>query len=161
MRKAKQIFDKIIEFLIMIIMIAMSVIVLWQVITRFIYGDPSAWTEEIAKYLMVWIGFLAGAMGLKYGNHLGITLLSEMIHNATGKKVIACLITLLCLAVGVVILVYGWQFMATGAKKVASAFPIPMNYIYAAVPLSGLVVILNCVENLVKIIRGDIETTEG
>lgn len=161
MRKAKQIFDRSIELLIMVVMVAMSVVVLWQVITRFIYGDPSAWTEEIAKYLMVWIGFLAGAMGLKYGNHLGITLLSEMIHKPAGKKVVSCLITLLCAAAGGIILVYGWQFMEAGAKKVASAFPIPMNYIYAAIPLSGVTILLNCLENLVKVIHGDTETTEG
>lgn len=153
MGKGKSVIDKIIEALIMVIMAAMSVIVLWQVVTRFILGHPSVWTEEVAKYLMVWIGFLAGAMGLKYGTHLGLTLLMEHLRSPGGKLALQVLITLLCTTVGVLILVYGWQFMLAGARKLASAIPIPMSYVYSVVPLSGAMVILNCIESMVRSIR--------
>lgn len=153
MGKVKFIFDKAVEVLIMIIMAAMSFIVLWQVITRFILHNPSVWTEEVAKYLMVWIGFLAGAMGLKYGTHLGLTLLSDSIHNRAVRLFLDILVLFLCAAVGVIILVYGWQYMQAGAKKLASAVPISMNYVYAVIPLSGVVILLNCAEKLLHIIR--------
>ena len=153
MVKIKGVIDRAIEILIMVVMAAMSVIVLWQVITRFILGHPSVWTEEVAKYLMVWIGFLAGAMGLKYGTHLGLTLLMEHLHSPGGKLALELLLTLLCAGVGALILIYGWQFMLTGAKKLASAIPIPMSYVYAVVPLSGAVVLLNCMESMARAVQ--------
>ncbi|NIX00358.1 MAG: TRAP transporter small permease subunit, partial [Phycisphaerae bacterium] len=46
--------------------------VTWQVITRFVLKNPSSWTEELATYLLIWVGLLGAAVALHRGAHLGI-----------------------------------------------------------------------------------------
>ena len=100
MKKAKSILDQIINFVLVFITSVMCVVVFWQVFTRFILGAPSTWTEEAAKYMMIWIAFLAGSMGLKTGTHIGLTALEDKLHSPTAKLVLKIIICALCVVCG-------------------------------------------------------------
>ena len=142
----------------------MCVVVFWQVFTRFILGAPSTWTEEAAKYMMIWIAFLAGSMGLKTGTHIGLTALEDKLHSPTAKLVLKIIICALCVVAGAIIFYYGIIFTKAGAMKTGSAVNIRMSYIYVIIPISGVLTILNSIENVVGLIkshnvqeRGDVE----
>lgn len=164
MKKAKSILDQIINFVLVFITSVMCVVVFWQVFTRFILGAPSTWTEEAAKYMMIWIAFLAGSMGLKTGTHIGLTALEDKLHSPTAKLVLKIIICALCVVVGAIIFYYGIIFTKAGAMKTGSAVNIRMSYIYVIIPISGVLTILNSIENVVGLIkshnvqeRGDVE----
>ncbi len=53
--------DKLLATFLVIIMTAMVLNVLWQVASRFILGSPSSFTDELARYLMIWVGILGAA----------------------------------------------------------------------------------------------------
>lgn len=152
--KIKGVVDKIMEILIVVILVAMSLIVLWQVFTRFILNDPSTWSEELAKYLMIWLAFLAGAMGIKTGSHLGLTLISGSVANPVVKKTIWVISYILCLITGVIILVYGYKFMLVGKLKTASSMNFTMTIVYAIIPLSGAMMIANSIEKIAYVFGG-------
>jgi len=64
--------DRFIEMTLILIMSLMVINVLWQVFTRFVIGDPSPYTEELARYLMIWIGILGAAYISGKNNHISI-----------------------------------------------------------------------------------------
>ena len=146
--KIKSLVDKIMEYLIIIVLVAMSLIVLWQVFTRFVLNDPSTWSEELAKYLMIWLAFLAGAMGIKTGSHLGLTLISESIENPKMKKIIWSISYILCFITGLIIAIYGYKFMLAGKLKTASSMSFTMTPVYAIIPISGVIMMLNSIEKI-------------
>ncbi len=65
------------EYTIALMMAVMTVIIALQVFTRYVLQDSLTWTEEIGRYLMIWICFLGSAMALKYGEHISVTFIEE------------------------------------------------------------------------------------
>lgn len=74
---ASDILNRITEYVIAVMMGVMTVIIALQVFTRYVLHDSLTWTEEIGRYLMIWICFLGSAMALKYGEHISVTFIAE------------------------------------------------------------------------------------
>ena len=70
--KIKKILDRSLEVLVTTAMAVLVLDVVWQVFTRYILRNPSDWTEELATYLMIWVGMLGASVALNRGAHLGI-----------------------------------------------------------------------------------------
>ena len=71
----RRVVDRALEWLLVTFMSLMVINVLWQVATRFLLRNPSSYTEEIARYLLVWVGILGGAYAVGKRIHLAIDLL--------------------------------------------------------------------------------------
>ena len=72
--------DKILAHFLVIIMAVMVVNVLWQVASRFIIGTPSSFTDELARYLMIWIGILGAAYVSGRNMHVAIDVLPRRFN---------------------------------------------------------------------------------
>ena len=72
LKHIKQYLDRGLEWITVLVMGILVVDVVWQVITRFALNNPSNWTEELATYLMIWVGLLGAAVALRRRAHLGI-----------------------------------------------------------------------------------------
>jgi len=78
--------DKILEVALITILSIMVLNVLWQVITRFIMGNPSSFTDELARYLMIWLGVLGAAYVSGKNMHVAIDILPQQFSLETQKK---------------------------------------------------------------------------
>jgi len=78
--------DKILANILIFIMSVMVINVLWQVFTRYIMGDPSSFTDELARYLMIWIGILGAAYVSGKNMHVAINVLPEKFSKSTKKE---------------------------------------------------------------------------
>lgn len=78
--------DSVLEKTLVVIMSAMVINVLWQVFSRYILTNPSSFTDELARYLMIWVGVLGAAYVAGKGNHVAITYFSEKMSPANLKK---------------------------------------------------------------------------
>jgi TRAP-type C4-dicarboxylate transport system permease small subunit len=116
--------------------------VLWQVFTRFVLGDPSQFTDELARYLLIWVGLLGGAYGVGQRLHLSIDLLPTRL---TGRAhhLLMVLIELTVMVFAVAVLVVG------GARLVgltllmgqtSAAMQVPLGVVYSVLPLSGILI---------------------
>ncbi len=120
--------------------------VVWQVISRYILKTPSAWTEETAGFLMIWVGMLGAAAALRRKAHLGIDFYVEKFPRKT-REAVRVIVHFLILFFSLGILtIGGFQFVrntfATG--QVSPALGIEMGYIYLAVPISGIFMSIYC-----------------
>jgi TRAP-type C4-dicarboxylate transport system permease small subunit len=135
--------DKILANILIFIMSVMVINVLWQVFTRYIMGDPSSFTDELARYLMIWIGILGAAYVSGKNMHVAINVLPEKFSKSTQKR-ISIFVNLL-----IVVFVFS-AFIIGGIRLVyisytlgqhSPSLQIPLAVVYLVLPLSGLLII--------------------
>jgi TRAP-type transport system small permease protein len=63
----------------------LALVVFYQVFTRYVLNDAAGWTEEIARYLLIAVTFLGGAMAVRRGTHIQVDFLYRFIPRATGR----------------------------------------------------------------------------
>lgn len=134
--------------------ILMCIAVGLGVVSRYIFGQPLLWTDEIARASMVWLTFVGAAQLFSYENgHLKMDFLTDRLTPAWQRRlaIAANLIELvLVLVVGVGTLV----FIYFNADAVTSALELPVYVIFGIMPVAMLVAAFFVVSKLVAIFAG-------
>jgi len=135
--------------------------VLLGVFSRRILGDQIRWTEELARFLLVWISFLGGAIAYLDDKHLGVDLLVDRI-NPTARRVARIVTHGLVFAFTLFVMGIGGTQLVVDrfdSGQVLSALTINKAWIYLAVPVSGYVISLFALGNVIHLLSGahDIE----
>lgn len=123
----------------------------WQIVMRFIFKSPLAWSDEVAKFAFVWSTMLGCAYLVRTKGHSSVEIMASYLKGIS-RKFHAVLIDLLCLLVYIVIVTGGISMMQAGATSVSPACGLPMAVIYFVVPLSGFFM---CLFEL-EILMGDL-----
>jgi TRAP-type C4-dicarboxylate transport system permease small subunit len=136
----RRVVDHALEWLLVTLMSVMVVNVLWQVATRFLLRNPSSFTEEIARYLLVWVGVLGGAYAVGKRIHLAIDLLPTKLEGRR-KAMLELFIEICIFVFAALVLVFGgtglvWLTLDLG--QTSAALQVPLGFVYLVLPLSGL-----------------------
>ncbi|MBR9908824.1 MAG: TRAP transporter small permease [Gammaproteobacteria bacterium] len=136
--------EKVLKTLLIVLMGLLVVNVSWQVITRFLMTNPSSFTEELSRFMLIWIGLLGSALAYKDRMHLGIDILTNKL---TGKKKlyadIAVHMVAIFFAVAVMV-VGGYKLVALTLElnQLSASLGILVGYVYLALPISGALILL-------------------
>ena len=138
--QVRKVVDRTLEWVLITFMSLMVVNVLWQVATRFLLRDPSSFTGEIARYLLVWVGVLGGAYAVGERIHLAIDLLPSRLDGrrraALELFIEACIFVFAALVL--VIGGSGLVWLTLDLGQTSAALQVPLGYVYLVLPLSGL-----------------------
>jgi TRAP-type transport system small permease protein len=148
LRVAKQRLDSVVLAVTSVVSFCMIVIVFVQVIARYVMHDSLSWSEEIARYLLVWTIFLSAGYVLGQGAHIFL----DVVFNAFPKKlqkIFRLISNLLLLAFSYVVTQYGIELVQVGMKQKSSAVGIPMSLVYLAIPVGGGLLLLYCLFEIV------------
>ena len=163
--KLKKMLDAALETGLWLAMLVMTLTVLWQVFTRFVLRSPSSWTEELAIFLLIWIGLLGSAVALKRKSHLGIDFLVNRLNEKWGR--IAALFAWSCIIFfSVSVFIFGGIRMVAVIlmnNQISPALGIHMGWVYLVLPISGFFLTLYSVEFIVEellILTGRRKTSE-
>ena len=105
-------------------------------------------TEELFRFGLVWVAMLASAYVVGKKGHLCVTLLSDNL-NEKGRRFLEIVVQVLFLLFAAVIMIYGgWQASMVTMGQISPSLSIPMGYVYMAVPVSGAVMLLYSLMNL-------------
>lgn len=144
--------DLILSRILIIIMGIMVINVLWQVFSRYISGSPSSWTDELSRYLMIWVGILGAAYVSGKNMHVAIDYLPSKLSEKPRKRletvvhIIVLLFALFALVVGGIRLVY----ISFTLGQTTAALGMPLAVVYMVIPLSGLLIIYYKLADLLK-----------
>ncbi|TDN95440.1 TRAP-type C4-dicarboxylate transport system permease small subunit [Salegentibacter sp. 24] len=148
----KLILDKILGSLLVFLMAVMVTAVSWQVFSRYILQASSSFTEEIARYLLIWIGILGAAYVAGQQQHLSIDILAPKLSQKNriklrmGINLLIILFCLLVLVIGGSNLVYLNYLLG----QTSAALNIPLGAVYTVIPISGVLVIIYKVNELLN-----------
>ena len=148
----RQKIDKILANFLIIIMSVMVINVLWQVASRYLLGAPSSFTDELARYLMIWIGILGAAYVSGRNMHVAIDVLPSRLNENTQKRlklIVRVLIILFCLGAMVIggsRLVYITHVLDQNSP----ALQVPLSLVYVVIPISGILIIYYKISDILK-----------
>ena len=138
---------------VLIVAVALLVFdVVWGVFTRYVMGEQAKWTEELARFLLVWVALLGGAVAFGTKGHLGVDYFVGKFHPEV-QKGMAVVSHLIVLFFAGAIFLYGGirvVFDALVMEQMTPALGLKMGYVYLALPLSGVFMVIFTVENLIE-----------
>jgi TRAP-type C4-dicarboxylate transport system permease small subunit len=140
---------KILEKLVMFLLAAIVLVVTLQVFSRFILQSPSSVTEELARFLLIWIGLFGGAYGYHTNAHLGLDIFTNKMQGVSHHLVSILAHSLIMLFAVVVMIIGGFSLVSLtfDPVQISAALEIKMGYVYSAVPVSGgLIVFISLIK---------------
>ncbi|WP_151994045.1 TRAP transporter small permease [Buttiauxella massiliensis] len=150
----KSYLDKGIGLLVACLLTALCLIAMWQVFSRYILNDPSTYTEELLRYIMIWMGFLGAVCCFSSQRHLALTLLESKLNIRLRVRLNTVHHVIIMVSIFFVMILGGWQFMLEGMGQRSSTLGIPMGWVHAIIPLSGVLIILLEVINILSNFQG-------
>ncbi|MEM6395166.1 MAG: TRAP transporter small permease [Bacteroidota bacterium] len=135
--------DRYLGYFLAGLMALITVDVLWGVFTRYALGNQAGWTEELARFLLIWIGLLGTAWASGQRMHLSITLLPDKLEGKARRRLLLFIDSLVVLfALSVMIIGGGhlvWLTYELG--QTSAALKLPMGLIYSVIPISGVLIV--------------------
>lgn len=135
-----------------LLFVALAVDVLWGVVSRYVLGHQSRWTEELAVYLLIWVSLFGAALMYRDRGHLGVDYFVGKLH-PDAQRVAAVVAELAVILFAGFALVYGGGMLVAetlGSGQVTPAMGWRIGYLYSAVPLSGLFMVCFGIEHLAR-----------
>lgn len=134
-------------------LVLMTVIVFWQVFTRYVLGWSNSWTEITAVLLMSWFIFLGAAVGIRENYHLGFDVLLYILPKGS-KKVLRTISDVVVIAFAGGMVFYGSQLVGLQWRAKLPALGIPEGIRYLPLVGGGILIILFSLERIVLRLSG-------
>jgi len=133
--------ERLLDAALILLLLVMTVSVVWQVFARYVLAAAPSWSEELARYLMVWVTFLGAAAVLRSGGHITVSVLADRVPPRLRALMLALRDLLILFAAGV-LAVYGWRYAGAMSFQDSAALEISMAIPYAALWIGGGLVAL-------------------
>ena len=161
MKVVKKIADNFEGYCCAVMLAVMSVVVFLQVIFRFVIKASLPWSEELSRYLLVYITYFGCAYGIKTGAPLGVVAF-VLILPKTVQKAINVLVQIGGLVVCVLILKFGADivFSQMQSGQLSPAMRLPMWTIYSAIPIGMAFCVIRYAVEIVKAVQALIRPGE-
>lgn len=133
----------VLKYLVVFLSSAIVIVVTIQVFSRFVLHSPSSITEELSRFLLIWIGLLGGAYGYHSNAHLGLDILTNRL-NSLLQHWVAIVSHLFIMTFAIAVMVTGGVSLVSltfEPAQISAAMEIKMGYIYSAVPISGALIV--------------------
>ncbi len=141
--------EKLLAFLMAILVID----VMWQVVTRFLLNSPSSFTDELARFLLIWLGLLGAALVSGHRMHLAIDLISGRFRDPLSQNRLAIFIESVVAVTAVSIMVVGGSILVYtiwSLGQTSTALQIPLSVVYSMIPLSGMLITYFAIEDIIS-----------
>lgn len=152
--------NKVLGIACILIFAAMVVIGTYQIAVRYIFNSPSTISEELLTYSFTWMALLAAALVFGKREHMRMGFLADKLSDEN-LKVLNIVLECITIVFALVVMVYGGvQITELSMTQKTASLGIPMGYIYLVVPISGVLIALYGVLNIVDIGRGEVKVVE-
>lgn len=146
--------DRAARFLVALMMAVMSAIVLFGVFNRFIFKIPISWTEEVAKYLLIWISMIGSAIAVRIGGHVGVGMFVSKLRQR--PRTVVSWINQLAIVGFIVILIYlGMKVSIKELHTFGYTTRIPMFWPFLAIPVGGLMILIQLLSILKMLFKNE------
>jgi TRAP-type C4-dicarboxylate transport system permease small subunit len=127
---------KLLKVVCFLLMLAMVLVIFVQVLARYAFSNSLSWSEELGRYLFVWMTFIGSAIAVR--NRLHVSLDMFVSHLPGQLQKVCLLISYVSMAIFTAVLIYGgYRFVVRGSQQISAAMQIPMYYVYLVLPVGG------------------------
>ncbi|MEQ8413790.1 MAG: TRAP transporter small permease [Imperialibacter sp.] len=152
MKALRQKIDKITEAGLVILMALLVLDVLWQVASRYILRSPSSFTDELARYLLIWVALIGAAYATGKNMHLAIDILPGKLEGAKAVLLHRFIYFLILIFAALVMVVGGIRlvYISFALGQLAATLQVSLAYVYISLPVSGLLICFYCIHEMIK-----------
>ncbi len=137
-------------FLVAVITVVVAAGVFW----RYVLNDSLSWTEEVARYLLIWLAAVGSIVAMRRRRHVAIDIIPDMF-SGIGSRMIRFLIAIVIIMTCAVMSYFGWILAWNAWGQTASSFYLPLFYTTAAIPVATSGFLLIAVEQALEEVLND------
>lgn len=141
MKKVEKVLDTVMRFLMAISMLTLVVFGTWQIFTRWVLQNPSTFTDELLRYVLIIAGMIGSAYCFYRDEHLALTLITDKAKGPF-KVILEIFIELCILFFVIYVFIYGGIKLSSTATNLSSVMRIPMKTLYLIEPICGVLIVL-------------------
>lgn len=154
MKPVTRILDKVLSWSCVALFTLLVVVVVWQVIARQVLNSPSTWTEEVSRYIFVWLGLFASALVFSERGHIAVDFIVRL-GSRSFQRIVGIVVQLAIITFALVVLVYGGWRAGQGAwNQSLQSLPFTLGQMYLVMPLTGILMTIYALDNLLDVVRG-------
>lgn len=143
------------KLLCIVLFSVLVIVVVWQVFTRQVLGDPSPWTTVTAQYMFVWLSLFAATLVFGERGHIAVDVLAQRAPGAV-RQVLVVAVQACTLAFAVLAMIWGGlRGVSMSWDQVIPGFPFTVGHMYLALPVAGVMIAFLALEDLLLAVRGD------
>lgn len=151
----------IVRWFCIVVASALFIIVVVAVIARYGFGQAVSWTEEVPRYLLIWISFLTAAVGVLNRDHVGFDVLFNALPKPL-RRVLGVTLSALILMFGWIVFRYGITFVQDFGSDLMETIPYSNYWYYPAMPISGFLIMVFALKLIVdEIVRPEAAAITG
>ena len=145
--------EKSLAVVLIALFVATVLTVIWQVIGRYVLAAPSSGTEELARFLLIWITFLGATLAYQQGRHIAVTLLRDSLPERL-RRIVSGAGMLVAIAFLVTLAVIGWRYMGMQSFQKSPSLRMSMGIVYAVMPVCAAIMAGLSVIDLLRLLAG-------
>lgn len=152
MKKALDVLEKIIEYMMVVLVFAFTALIFVQVVSRYVFNNTVTWSEQAGRYLFIWLVFLGLPILYRHGEHVGFTMVVEKMPRKV-QSVIGIVVDLLVMMFAFFLLVQSIRFCGKVANKTMIGLGLSQLYVHTCQPACAVLLIIfdsECIVNRVK-----------
>lgn len=130
-----------------VLMVGLVGVVFTQVLARYVIQSSVPWTEEVARYLLIYLTFVGAAVAVREHTHLRVDFLVVRLPQVV-QRVVGIVMTLGLLVSGVLLVVYGYSYTERSLGTISPAIGESIAWIYAVMPLAGALMVAYSIPSL-------------
>lgn len=147
--------DIFLEWVLVILLCMMVLDVFWGVFTRYILENQSSWTDELARFLLIWLSILGAAYASGKNLHIAIDLLPQYLSERN-KKILDIVINSIILFFVISVFLVGglrYLYISFALGQTSPALDLPIGFVYMVLPIAGLFIAYYKMDDLLTTIK--------
>ncbi|MGM8211263.1 TRAP transporter small permease [Virgibacillus sp. W0430] len=141
--------EKTLKVVIVTFLAIMTIVVAFQILSRYIFHNPLGWSEEVTRYLFIYLTFLAASVGVRGHIHIGVDILAERLTGVS-KKVLEHIVSFIVIIFLLVLIYFGIKLSVGNWAQKSPSLSLPIGIFYAAIPIGSIFSLLFVLENMFK-----------
>ena len=150
LRRIERGLDAIIQPVVFAGMAALIGVITLQIVSRVLF-TAVGWTEEVARFLLVWITFLAGTLAFQRGRHIAVTFVVDALPGRL-RQIARIAALLIVLAFMITLIVIGYRYMQVQSFQKSASLRLSMTYVYAVMPICAAIMAWYAVVDIIELL---------
>lgn len=134
--------DNIVKKIISVFLMIMTAILFSQVIARYLMGGGLSWSEELVRYLCVWLIFLGSTCAAKDGSQISVTVLDDLLKGIP-KKILGIIQSIIAVVYGVLLIWIGFSTLEIAKVQLSPNMGVSMGMVYSVIPISMIIMLIH------------------
>ena len=138
------------------LLVVMTALVLYQVFTRYVLGEPAAFTEELVRYALIWTSMISAAYAFLHRKHMALLFVRDRLSPSAQKALIVGTDVLVLVFAVVVLIVGGTMLALSAATNYSALLGVSRGLVYTIGPIAGVAIVFAQVLNIWEDLTGEV-----